>query len=252
MKKIQDSFKRIGKKIVLWGGRLTKKCVCGVRQIRWAQARKSLKKWGASFLGSLRKNREAIRYYGVLVAVLAVIATSAYGYKNRPKEPNVEVMEPLPTVEAALSAQNIVGEAEEENTVQQWLQWPVEGEVIGGFAGDSLEWNEMLGQWQTHPAIDIAAGIGEAVAAIADGTVTEVYFDNLYGNTVVIDHGEDRVARYASLNTLQMVEIGQNVLSGDIIGSVGTCDAEESLGGHLHIEFYENGQPVDLSIYLEG
>ena len=43
--------------------------------------------------------------------------------------------------------------------------------------------------WRTHNGIDIAATAGQAVASIADGTVTAIYEDDYLGTTVVLSHG---------------------------------------------------------------
>ena len=55
------------------------------------------------------------------------------------------------------------------------------------YAPDAPVWSETLGQWQTHPALDIAGSPGEAVYACREGVVSEAWSDRLWGNVVVID-----------------------------------------------------------------
>ena len=41
-------------------------------------------------------------------------------------------------------------------------------EILAEYAPDAPVWSETLGQWQTHPALDIAGSPGEAVYACRD------------------------------------------------------------------------------------
>ena len=83
--------------------------------------------------------------------------------------------------------------------------------------------------------------------AMADGVVRERAYDPLLGNTIVIDHGDGRIAHYASLNTLELVAVGQRVARGDVISAAGTCLAEDALGAHVHIAYYLNSVPEDVT-----
>lgn len=195
----------------------------------------------------LKTRREAIGYYSVLAIVLAALGTAAYGYRNGSIR---ETGAPSATIDPARAAQaQPEPTASPEPTEEPFLA-PIGGEIIAGYAADELVWSDALGMWQTHPAIDLAASAGEAVVAAADGTVVETYSDPIYGNVIAIDHGGGRVIRYASLNTLQLVEAGQEVARGEVISAAGTCDGEAELGAHVHLEYYVNGAPEDLSAIL--
>lgn len=195
----------------------------------------------------LKARREAIGYYSVLAVVLAALGTAAYGYRNGSVR---ETGAPSATVDPARAAQaQPEPTATPEPTEEPFLA-PIGGEIIAGYAADELVWSDALGMWQTHPAIDLAASAGEAVVTAADGTVVETYSDPIYGNVIAIDHGGGRVIRYASLNTLQLVEAGQEVARGEVISAAGTCDGEAELGAHVHLEYYVNGAPEDLSAVL--
>ena len=125
--------------------------------------------------------------------------------------------------------------------------WPLEGEIIGEYAPDALIWSETLGQWQTHPGIDIAAAVGEAVTACADGTVSAAWEDPLWGYVIEITQREGYVATYANLSTLNMVKVGDAVVAGQVIGAVGdTADCESDMPWHLHFALTQNGAPVDF------
>ena len=78
-----------------------------------------------------------------------------------------------------------------------------------------------------------------------------VFEDGLMGTTVVIDHGEGLISTYANLGDNPLVEPGDRVDVGSVIGSVGDSALVESgLQGHLHLETSRNGQTVDPRDYL--
>lgn len=185
---------------------------------------------------------EAVRYYGALTIVLIALAVFSYTRRSGSLREDVQIPE-------FISDSPVAAQAVSEPTAEPEpsMQRPIEGDIVGVFCADSLEWNESLGQWQTHAAIDFTAAPGEAVFAIADGVVLDAYWDPLYGNVVVVDHGDGRTARYGSLSTLELVEVGMQVNRGEILSAAGECPAEESLGTHLHFEYYENGTAVDFS-----
>ena len=103
-----------------------------------------------------------------------------------------------------------------------------------------------MGDWRTHDGVDIAAALGTHVMAGADGTVTDVYDDPLYGTTVVISHGGGYETVYSNLAATPTVEIGDKVSAGDTIGAVGTtaiCEAGEVY--HLHFAMSCDGASLD-------
>ena len=68
--------------------------------------------------------------------------------------------------------------------------WPVNGAIVASFSVETLLYDETMLDWRTHEGIDLAAEEGTRVLAVAAGTVSQVYEDDLMGVTVVIDHGD--------------------------------------------------------------
>ena len=127
------------------------------------------------------------------------------------------------------------------------FQWPVNGEIIGAYAPETMVWSQTLSQWQTHPALDIAAGAGEAVCACADGTVAEVWEDALWGKSIRIEHADGYASLYANLSTLKLVSVGDAVRAGQTISAVGrSAGAESELPWHLHFALEKDGKSVDF------
>lgn len=96
--------------------------------------------------------------------------------------------------------------------------------------------------WRIHPVrgtsdfhngIDLGAGTGTLVYSIGGGTVVKAYYDDCWGNLVIVNHGEfismyDHLSSFANgLSEGDTVSAGQQV--GEV-GNTGGCSA----GAHLH------------------
>lgn len=129
--------------------------------------------------------------------------------------------------------------------------WPVVGQVLNGHSVDTLVYNITMSDWRTHDGIDIAAEKGATVLAISNGTVSALYDDDLFGTTVVIDHGNGLKSTYSNLAALPTVKIGDSVTVGEVIGSVGnTAIGEINEQSHLHLAVNYNGKSADPLDFL--
>jgi murein DD-endopeptidase MepM/ murein hydrolase activator NlpD len=120
--------------------------------------------------------------------------------------------------------------------------WPVSGPVVSGFGYRCL-----AGLCRMHEGIDISAGSGTPIVAVAAGTVIYAGSMGGYGNIIVIDHGGGLSTAYAH-QTSFAVGGGARVGQGQVIGYVG-CTGR-CFGPHLHFEVRVNGSPVDPLGYL--
>ena len=129
--------------------------------------------------------------------------------------------------------------------------WPVEGEIQRDYSMDALQYDQTMSDWRTHDGMDLSAEIGTKVLASRSGTVLRVYSDDLYGTTVVIDHGNGLVLSYANLEQIPTVYEGDAVAAGAVIGSVGdTAKCESLQESHLHLSAELNGESVSPLDYL--
>ena len=164
-----------------------------------------------------------------------------------------EIFEPAPSEEPVTE---VIGTessevAEQASVIKKSYVWPVIGEIEADYSMDALAYNETMGDWRTHDGIDIVASAGEYVRAAAQGTVVEVYEDVLYGTTVVIDHGAGLVSYYANLMAEPVVEVGDELLAGDVIGGVGdTALCETAQPPHLHFAMSLNDESIDPHAYM--
>ena len=99
-----------------------------------------------------------------------------------------------------------------------------------------------------HAGIDFTAPIGSAIQATGDGKVISVKSSRVgYGNSVIIDHGYGFSTLYGHMSKIY-VNIGDEVVKGQKIGSVGNTGT--STAPHLHYEVRVKGNPVDPIIYV--
>ncbi|MFI6367208.1 M23 family metallopeptidase [Nocardia sp. NPDC050630] len=89
-----------------------------------------------------------------------------------------------------------------------------------------------------HPGVDIAAPIGTPIYAVEDGTVIDAGPAAGFGMWVRIRGDDGTVTVYGHVNTT-LVSVGQHVLAGDEIATVG--NRGESTGPHCHFEVWLNG-----------
>lgn len=94
---------------------------------------------------------------------------------------------------------------------------------------------------QDHLGYDLASVRQAPVPAANSGRVLLAEYLGIYGNTVVVDHGLGLMSLYSHLSSLE-VEVGQDVVQGDILGRTG----ETGLAGgdHLHFSMLVRGRQV--------
>jgi murein DD-endopeptidase MepM/ murein hydrolase activator NlpD len=108
-------------------------------------------------------------------------------------------------------------------------------------------------RWGTlHAGIDFAMPAGTPIHAAAAGTVVKAGdAGDGYGNSVFIDHRNGYLTHYAHQSRL-IVEVGQRVSAGQIIGYEGSTG--DSTGPHLHFEVHkgEMWNQIDPAPFLRA
>ncbi len=127
---------------------------------------------------------------------------------------------------------NKIGEARAINSDLPFFKnqfiMPIEG-IISGVYGSQRILNGKP-KWP-HYGIDIAAKQGTKIKSSGTGIVTMAEPDLYYtGGTIIMDHGHGISTIYSHLATLN-VNVGDEILQGDIIGTVGSTG--RSTGPHL-------------------
>ena len=109
------------------------------------------------------------------------------------------------------------------------LSWP----ITGSYVSSGYKWRRLGGTTSFHGAIDIPSSTGTPIKAAAGGVVFVARYYGAAGRTVFIDHGGGMTTLYFHMNRIY-VSVGQTVVTGDVIGSVGTTG--RTTGPHLHFE----------------
>jgi hypothetical protein len=100
----------------------------------------------------------------------------------------------------------------------------------------------ILKTWSEHEGLDFTAPTGTPVYATGDGIITASYRSSTYGNVLFVNHGYGYQTRYAHL-TNYIVERGESVKRGQVIGYVGSTGRSEA--PHLHYEVLFNYKPIN-------
>lgn len=147
---------------------------------------------------------------------------------------------------SAASSQTASSQAPVSNAAPTLYVMPVSGTVITAYSGDKPVYDKTMDDYRIHDGIDIAANAGTPVKACADGVVSDIVNDDMYGETVTIKHGGGIVSVYSGLTPAVTVKKGQTVESGDVIGAVGqTAKCEIALTPHLHFAILKDNAYVN-------
>jgi murein DD-endopeptidase MepM/ murein hydrolase activator NlpD len=129
--------------------------------------------------------------------------------------------------------------------VPGWRQQAVKGQAdsTGRRYADgrySIDGREMWrtrsdGSGRRHTGIDIPGTLGDPVYAPASGIVLDETDIDGYGVVVLIDHLDGTTTMAAHLDT-RLVEPGDRVSIGDVIGTMGNSGNAKGQGTHLHFE----------------
>jgi murein DD-endopeptidase MepM/ murein hydrolase activator NlpD len=95
---------------------------------------------------------------------------------------------------------------------------------------------------QTHLGIDLASVRHAEIKAANNGKVVYAEFQGIYGNTVILDHGQGVFSLYAHLSQIKVAP-GDMVNKGDLIALSGATGMAG--GDHLHFSILINGIFVD-------
>ena len=210
-------------------------------------------------------------YYIALILCAVAIGITGYVYnRNQSEQPEtpVHVTVTDATLSGAVDQEAHVAviatqpsgeskipfsEATEPSQTQKGLKTtsPVSGQTLAGYSAEALSYNQTTRDWRVHAGVDIAAEEGTPVLASADGQVQTVYEDDTLGTTVVIRHTGGYTSQYSSLSEDVSVKVGDTVVMGQTIGTVGsTALVETAMGAHLHFAVTYQDQPMDPAEFL--
>lgn len=100
-----------------------------------------------------------------------------------------------------------------------------------------------------HTGLDLSAYHRAPVVSTANGVISFAGWKGGYGRTIEIDHGNGFKTRYGHLSQID-VEVGDTIVAGDKIGSMGSTG--RSTGTHLHYEVWFRGKVQDPAKFLRA
>lgn len=130
------------------------------------------------------------------------------------------------------------------------MTWPLQGAVLRSYSPTQPLYQATLDAWSVHMGVDLAAEKGQTVVAAADGQVKAVGKSALRGLTLEIEHDNGVICRMMGLQSIT-VSGGERVRAGQAVATAGGSHPAEALDKpHLHLEFWEQGAPVEpLSLF---
>lgn len=123
------------------------------------------------------------------------------------------------------------------------LAFPVPSEDrtrVGSFWGDSRDAGA-----RKHEGIDIFGKFRTPVVAAADGYVTGVREGGIGGKVVFLRPADKNYTLYYAHLDSQIVQEGQTIKTGDIVGLMGNTGNAKYTPTHLHFGIYTNSGAVD-------
>lgn len=207
-------------------------------------------------------------YYIALVLCAAAIGITSYVTRpSKDKQPDTPPLLQAESAETASSQETqaleaLATEAPEESPVPSSAPQqtqpeklrtapPLSGSVTTLYAMDSLSYNETTRDWRVHNGVDYPGELGDPVSAAADGTVISVREDDSLGTTVVLRHTGGYETTYQNLEESVPVQLGDKVMLGQTIGSVGaTALTESAIGPHVHFSVAYQDMPMDPADFL--
>jgi murein DD-endopeptidase MepM/ murein hydrolase activator NlpD len=122
------------------------------------------------------------------------------------------------------------------------LMLPVDGWISRAFS-------EGTRRQPGHSGVDIVAPTGTPVRSALDGVVKSAGWDDVYGNLIVVAHGDTLETLYGH-NDKMLVREGDPVTKGQVVALAGSTG--KSTAPHVHFEIRRNNKPVDPSAFMDS
>jgi len=118
--------------------------------------------------------------------------------------------------------------------------WPYAGYITSSYGYRTSPFDGATRQF--HSGLDIGGPIGAPIRAAMAGRVSQVGFDNSFGNYVILSHHSGYRTLYAHMSEVR-VKAGAYVAAGQRIGDIGISGL--TTGPHVHFTVYKNGVTVN-------
>ena len=199
---------------------------------------------------NIKENRAVYITALTLIIALAVIITLTV-VANRSKKP----IENQPQTVKPSDTEQPKNDSPDTEVVDKLPTFvlPVGGKLSKSHDAELQVFSNTMQDYRVHLGLDICAEENSKVCAVADGTIAEIWEDDMMGQCVAIAHSGDAVSVYKNLSlTLPSgIETGARIKAGETIGYIGdTAMTELADEPHLHFEMTVAGIQVDPLDYF--
>lgn len=163
------------------------------------------------------------------------------------KDERITTAKSQPAAPETTEAQSATNVSATQSKPPEYYNLPLGTEISREYSADTPVYNEIMGDWRSHAGIDFSCAYGDGVKAVAEGRVTAVYDDTVWGTVVEMNHGGGVTSRYCGLQPQTVgCKSGDLISAGSCIGYVGEipCENTDSTA-HLHLEMRVNGKIAD-------
>ena len=101
-----------------------------------------------------------------------------------------------------------------------------------------------------HPYIDITAPEGSTVKSVLDGAVIYADWTEKDGWCIIVQHESGILSIYKH-NQKLLKKVADKVSAGTSIALLGADTTDSGKGTHLHFELWQDGSPVDPSLFIK-
>lgn len=134
-------------------------------------------------------------------------------------------------------------EIKEEVKILEFIS-PLGNDILKDYSDDILIYSTTLEAWKVHEGIDLKGNIGDEVIASESGVIEKIYFDSLYGNTIILKHDDGYKTVYSnvisSLNEEDIIEKGNCI---GLIDSSGIIESKDE--SHIHFMMFKDDDIID-------
>ena len=102
---------------------------------------------------------------------------------------------------------------------------------------------------EKHYAVDVVVAKDTPVKTTADGTVVLAEWTSQAGYVIIVDHGNGLISAYKHNASLTKTQ-GDLVKTGEVIAIAGNT-GEITTGPHLHFELWNDGYPIDPTVFID-
>ncbi|MBQ9781810.1 MAG: M23 family metallopeptidase [Clostridia bacterium] len=200
----------------------------------------------------VKKNAYYFAFITALAVITIIVVSVVISLNNKFTQVNGGNDTVVETPDEENKDQNGENQTPEEPVVSViTFDMPTSGTIIKEYVGAGVIYNQTLGAYQGHKAIDFGGEVGADVFACYNGVVESITTSKLDGTTIVVDHLNGLKSSYNSIDVAENIEVGSIVERGEVIGYIAQNNKKEYLDGpHLHFEVFENGEKVDPNKYL--